>query len=135
MSSDTQWASDEHATHNTSTTYTAAILYLTRLSRLLETASSLESLALHMPMDQPYPILLLQEGDLESPMIQDEFRSRWLARADEREREGETQLAGKMRGMGEMFEFPHVDLGAPTEMARLGVQELDPLDRARWPGK
>ena len=96
----------------------------------------METLALHVPMAQPYPILLLNDGDCAYPSVQLEFMSRWEERVAHHARLGNYDLAIKMQSMGSLVEWPIVDMQAPPEVAKIGMDGMgEVVWGARWPGK
>jgi hypothetical protein len=95
----------------------------------------MESVLTHMPMENPYPFLLLHEGDIVSPALKQEFFEQWLRRADEVILAGQVTLGRKMKYMVDYIEFPEVNLNVPREVAREGLEALgEVFDKWRWPG-
>ena len=130
---------DVQAARDPTLPYTGAIVWLTRPGHLQHMASSLESLARFMPMAQPYTYLFFHQGDLNSLTTQRMFTEQWLERADHFDEHGETALAAKMRVMSETFEWSEINMSAPDDVARHGLEHYQGLGKVmwdnRWPGE
>jgi hypothetical protein len=114
---------------------TGAVVWLVPASKMLMALGSLESLALYMPMENRYKFIFMHEGDLGSPVYQQEVKDQWLERAHQIE-ESNAPLAAKMRAMGEDIEFMLVDLHVPNDVAQLARagEFKDVIYGNRWPG-
>ena len=134
MVSDPYDTETNHRPHNGS--YTAAVIYLTRISRIRETLASLESLARYMPMEQAYSFILVHSGDLAGLAAQQEVLSRWNERIEELHQAGEVTLGSKMKVMAEGMEFLKIDMDAPVEVQRRGMEAWDDVvfGGDTWPG-
>jgi hypothetical protein len=97
--------------------------------------ASLESLARHVPFTQPYPLILLHEGDFDDPLMQSAFIERWYNRVNTVRANGERKVADKMQAFGRLIEFVPVDLKPPADMAVLGKEGLNPIFDWAWPGE
>ena len=115
--------------------FTGAVAWLVRGDKMLQTLGSLESLALYMPMNNRYKFLFMHEGDLGSPVYQQDVKDQWNVRIGQIEEEN-PGLAAKMTAMAEDIEFILVDLHAPNEIAQLArAGELkDAVYGNRFPG-
>lgn len=116
--------------------YNAAVVWLTSWSRVTDTLASMESIAKHMPMNQPYPMIWLHDGELSGP-IQDAIVDLWNNRSYELEGQGEVHLAKKMRKMIKYIEFPEVNMQIPDRLAARiqhdrGYEGI--VVPERWPG-
>ncbi|RSH85788.1 hypothetical protein EHS25_003929 [Saitozyma podzolica] len=117
--------------------YSAVILYMldSRASRVWDTLASLETLARNVPFEHPYPILFLQSGDFDDPVLQDAMVARWLERIDELHLASEKpSVLQRMETMAELIEFVRVDFTPNLEALRAGVEGLKPFFPTVWPG-
>jgi hypothetical protein len=118
--------------------YSAVILYMldARGNRVWDTLASLETLARNVPFEHPYPILFLQSGDFDDPILQEAMVARWLERIDElRQASEKTSVLQRMETMAEVIEFVRVDFTPNLEAMRLGVEGLNPFFPGVWPGE
>ncbi len=117
--------------------YDAAIIYLTSQNRAMETLASLETVARNMALKRAYPTLLLHDGDLSDPLMQEALMLRWSQRIEELS-ESTTEspiLSSRMEAMSPLFEFVRIDLTPPKEPQMLGAHGLQPVWESRWPGE
>jgi hypothetical protein len=118
--------------------YSAVILYMldSRASRVWDTLASLETLARNVPFEHPYPILFLQSGDFDDPVLQDAMVARWLERIDELRLASEKpSILQRMETMAELIEFVRVDFTPNHEALQAGVEGLKPFFPTVWPGE
>jgi hypothetical protein len=90
-------------------------------------AASLESLARRVPFTQPYPLILLHEGDFDDPLMQSAFLERWYDRVNIVRTNGERKVADKVQAFGRLIEFVAVDLKPSVDVAVLGKEGLNPV--------
>ena len=130
---------DVQAARNPSAPYTGAVVWLTRPGHLQHMATSLESLARFMPMLQPYTFIFFHQGDLNSLETHRMFKEQWLDRAEHFDGLGQHELAAKMRVMSETFVWAEINMSAPDEVARHGLEHYQGLGKVmwdnRWPGE
>jgi hypothetical protein len=88
-------------------------------------------------MEQAYAFILIHSGDMAGPDVQRELLSAWEDRIEELERAEEGGLAGKMRVMGRGIEFVQIDMSAPGDLQREGINHRDDIvfGGNMWPGE
>lgn len=133
---DPEYYATEYNHRPTADPYTAGVVWLTHRARIRETLASLESLARYMPMEQAYSFILIHSGDMAGPDVQRELLAAWEDRIEELERADEAGLAGKMRAMGRGIEFVQIDMSAPGDLQREGINHRDDIvfGGNMWPG-
>ncbi|RSH80171.1 hypothetical protein EHS25_007276 [Saitozyma podzolica] len=118
--------------------YSAAIVYLTgtERTRATDTLTSLEMLARNVPLERPYPILMMHDGgNLADPIYQQAFTDRWTARIEELRQSSESvDVLHRMEALRSMIEFVQVDMAPPEDAMRVGMQALNPFFDSNWPG-
>lgn len=87
-------------------------------------------------MSQPYSFIFAHDGELKSPVMQQEIKDKWTKRAESLQAEGEAKLAGKMMVMRDGIEFVEVNMEAPAEVARRGKEGFGKIMVQQfWPGE
>ena len=110
--------------HNT-LPYTAAIVYLVRLSDASGLLESLASVNANLPLAQPWPIVLFHTGDYDAESSRKDFIIQLHNRIGVEN--GSLDFASKI-------EFVKLDWRLP-EGIPADKEVLDPIDAYRWPGK
>jgi mannosyltransferase len=106
--------------------YTAAIIYLARLSHADELLESLASVNVYLPHRDPWPIILFHTGDFDDTPDQDDFL------ATLREKIGGASNRSD-RDFSDRVEFVKLDWVLPEGIPHT-KEELDPVSPSSWPG-
>ena len=105
--------------------YTAAIVYLVRLSDASDLLESLASVNANLPLAQPWPIVLFHTGDFDAESSRKDFIIQLHNRIGVEN--GSLDFASKI-------EFVKLDWRLP-EGIPADKEALNPIDSYRWPGK
>jgi len=105
--------------------YTAAIIYLVRLSDASGLLESLASVDANLPLAQPWPIVLFHTGDFDAESSRKDFIIQLHNRIGVEN--GSLDFASKI-------EFVKLDWRLP-EGIPADKEALNPIDSYRWPGK
>lgn len=112
--------------HATRPPYTAAVVYLVRLSHADELLESLASVNAFLPLRDPWPIILFHTGDFDDTPVQDDFL------ANLRKKIGGPSNNSIM-DFSDRVEFVKLDWVLPEGIPHT-KEELDPVSPSSWPG-
>ena len=106
--------------------YTAAVVYLVRLSHADELLESLASVNAYLSLRDPWPIILFHTGDFDETPVQDDFLASLRKKIGGPSNHSQGDFSDRV-------EFVKLDWVLPEGIPHT-KEELDPVSPSSWPG-